>query len=291
MSRVTLGISLALVLWCLTPCFTLAQSQGYGEPEASAPGDRGGYEGGYGGEGGYGERGASAPGEYGGEFRGGEYEQAGEEPTGRGPESWSGRGTKDIEAALDSKLKSPLEYQEQPLNEVIAVLQEEYNIPILFDNAALEEVAISPDTQVTVNLRNITLRSALRLILRQPGLEDLTFVVSDEVLLITTEEKANETLEVKVYRVDDLVTTSKSEFYDSLVETITRCVAYHTWMANDKGEGEIQLMHPGMLIVTNTREVQDQVGDLLQKLRTTRQEIEQHSGGVMMGGEMGLGGP
>ena len=110
-----------------------------------------------------------------------------------------------IEAALDEQLKSPLQYEDQPLNEVIDTLQEEYDIPILFDVAALEEVAIAPETEVTINLRDISLRSALNLMLRQPGLEDLTVVIDEEVLLITTEEKANEKLTVEVYRVDDLI--------------------------------------------------------------------------------------
>ena len=109
-----------------------------------------------------------------------------------------------IQAALREPLKAPLQYEDQPLNEIINTLQDDYDIPIMFDNAALEEVAISPDTEITVNLRNISLRSALNHMLRQPGLEDLTYTIDDEVLLITTEEKANEALKVKVYPVADL---------------------------------------------------------------------------------------
>jgi hypothetical protein len=109
-----------------------------------------------------------------------------------------------IEAALDEPLKSPLQYEDQPLNEVIDVLQDEYDIPILFDMAALEEVAISPDTEITINLRNVTLRSALNLILQQPGLEDLAYFIDDEVLMITTQERANSKLTIEVYRVNDL---------------------------------------------------------------------------------------
>lgn len=110
-----------------------------------------------------------------------------------------------IQTALREPLKAPLDFPELPLNEIINTLQEEYEIPIVFDTAALDEVAISPETEVTVNLRNITLRSALNLMLKQPGIEDLTYVIDEEVLLITTEDRANSTLKVKVYPVADLV--------------------------------------------------------------------------------------
>jgi len=110
-----------------------------------------------------------------------------------------------IQSALREPLKAPLDFTEQPLNEIIETLEEEYEIPIEFDNAALDEVAISPEAEVTVNYRNITLRSALNLMLKQPGLEDLTYVIDEEVLLITTIDRADATLKVKVYPVADLV--------------------------------------------------------------------------------------
>jgi hypothetical protein len=188
---------------------------------------------------------------------------------------------KRIEAVLNEKMKTPLEYENQPLNEVVSALQEEYDIPIMFDTAALEEVAISPDTEVTISLRNLTLRSALNHILRQPGLEDLTYAVNDEVLLITTEEKANERLIVAVYQVDDLVDvdaerkTEKNSPFSPLVKVITQSVEHDTWMANGSGEGEIHLMKPGILVVSQTQNVQIQVVDLLAKLRETRKSIEQ----------------
>ena len=38
-------------------------------------------------------------------------------------------------------------------------------------------------------------------------------------------------------------------------------------MVNESGEGEVRLMQPGMLVVTNTRRVHEQVEELLEKLR------------------------
>ncbi len=110
-----------------------------------------------------------------------------------------------IQAALRETLKTPLDYEAEPLNIVLEAIALEYNIPIVFDKAALDEVAISAESEVTIKLRNVSLKSALNLMLKEPGLDELTYVIDDEVLLITTEEKANETLKVKVYPVADLV--------------------------------------------------------------------------------------
>ncbi len=55
---------------------------------------------------------------------------------------------------------------------------------------------------MTVNLHNISLRSALRLMLKN---FQLTYIIQDEVLMITTKEDAEKALVVKVYPVADLV--------------------------------------------------------------------------------------
>ncbi|MCA9231331.1 MAG: VWA domain-containing protein, partial [Planctomycetales bacterium] len=119
--------------------------------------------------------------------------------------SASSKAEERIQTALREPLKAPLEFVDQPLVDVVAQLVEEYQIPIQFDNSALNEVAISTDTEVNASLSNISLRSALNLMLKAEGLEGLTYVIDEEVLLITTEDRANETLTTKVYPVADLV--------------------------------------------------------------------------------------
>ncbi len=250
-----------LTLLCLAPC-----------ERANA------QYGGRGGEGGYGRGG------YGGEFGGGYGEQSQQRPDRK---NWvsttlsSSKAEEKIEQVLDEQLKSPLQYEDQPLNEVINALQEEYDIPIVFDQQALEEVAISPDTEVSLNLRQIPLRSALNLIFRQPGLEDLTYLITENVLLITTQEKANQRLSVEVYRVDDLLGDysqkrggSRENPYSSLLQVITNSIEHHSWVISGHGEGEIHLLEPGILVISQTKNVQDQIKSLLQKLREMKAEIE-----------------
>ena len=122
-----------------------------------------------------------------------------------------------INTALDQRLKTPLNYDGEQLDIVLAAIADEYDIPIVFDKAALDEVAISPESEVTVNFRNISLQSALKIMFKEPGLEDLCYVVDEEVLLITTQERANETLQTKVYRIDDFECFASIE-YNSWME-------------------------------------------------------------------------
>ena len=221
-------------------------------------------------EGGYGEFGEGA-------YGGGEYgERSEEEP-----------GTEErIYEALDSPLKKPLDFVEVSLNEILEMIEEEYDIPIVFDLAALDEVAISPETEVTIRLREVSLRSALNLMFRQPGAEELAHIIDNEVLLITTLEYAEENLITIPYRVDDLehyppIPNGASAWapYSQLIDTITSCIEIDSWMENGTGQGEIQLIRPGILVVTQTPEVHGRIEDLITELREIHEEMSASSSG------------
>ncbi len=108
-----------------------------------------------------------------------------------------------IAEALSSPLNTTgLDFVEAPLEEVVDFLRTEYGIEIQLDQNALDDLGIGSDEPVTVSLRNISLRSAMRIMLKQL---ELTYIIADEVLLITTEEEAETRLTTKVYSVGDLV--------------------------------------------------------------------------------------
>lgn len=192
-----------------------------------------------------------------------------------------------IEATLDSVLKAPLAFIEVPLQDVIQQFQDEYRFPIIFDNSALNEVAISTETELSISVGNISLRSALDLMFKEPGLEDLTYIIDNEVLLITTEDRANETLLTVVYRVDDFGVslpttqdgTSDHTSYDTLVDAITSCVEFDAWSSNGTGKGELTTLRPGMLVVSQTRSVHRKIEVLLANLREVKSEIEAGTSG------------
>lgn len=187
-----------------------------------------------------------------------------------------------IHNTLLQQLRTPLSYDSEQLDIVLDEISEEYGIPIVFDKSALDEVAISPQSEVSISLRNISLRSALNIMFKEPGLEDLCYVVEDEVLLITTQDTANATLLVQVYRVDDLLTAMPRRFNDvspqndpdQLIDVIIATIEADSWAENGVGDGEIQYLPPGMLVVSQTRRVHERVADLLSKLRATRSQSE-----------------
>ena len=193
---------------------------------------------------------------------------------------------RQIQATLDQPLKTPLYYDEEPLDTVLEAISDEYDLTIVIDEAALDELAISTQSEVSVRVRNISLRSALNLVLKEPGLEDLCHVVEDEVLLITTVERANETLRVLVYRVDDLLDAPTRRFNatsvrgdpDTLIDLIVANVERDAWIENGTGEGELRYYPPGMLIISQTQRVHDQVQELLDKMRHTKHRILADSG-------------
>lgn len=95
-----------------------------------------------------------------------------------------------------------LEFIETSLGDVMSYLEDLHHIQIEIDSQALRDVGLDTDVPITRNLRAISLRSALRLMLREL---DLTYMIRDEVLLITTPEKAEDQLVTRVYPVADLV--------------------------------------------------------------------------------------
>jgi hypothetical protein len=94
------------------------------------------------------------------------------------------------------------QFNESPLRDVKQAIEDQFRIPVEIDARALEDAGLDLDTPVTANLSGVSLRSALK---RMLGPLDLAYIIKDEVLLITTKEKAEENLVVKVYPVADLV--------------------------------------------------------------------------------------
>jgi type II secretory pathway component GspD/PulD (secretin) len=108
------------------------------------------------------------------------------------------------EREIERVLKTPvtLNFTDQPLRAVIEDLRVFKGINIWVDESALQEDSISLDRPVSVKLENISLQSALNLLLRNVH---LTYVIKDEVLQITTHSRARGAQVRAMYPVHDLV--------------------------------------------------------------------------------------
>ncbi|TWT38016.1 hypothetical protein KOR34_29830 [Posidoniimonas corsicana] len=171
-----------------------------------------------------------------------------------------------IRRALDRRLSSSgLDFLDTPLEEVVDFLRNEYEIGIQLDETALDDLGIGTDEHVTVNLRNISLKSALRLMLKQL---ELTYVVADEVLLITTEDEAETRLTVGIYPVSDVASDKNS--LSELAEVITSAIVPETWAINKGGDAELKPLAAGFLVISQTRAVHEELIEFLSALRRAK---------------------
>jgi hypothetical protein len=184
--------------------------------------------------------------------------------------------SKKIEQALAAPLhKAGLDYADQPLQDVVTQLSDEYGIPIHVSKTALKDAGISTDAPVSVSIHNISLRSALRLMLKSL---QLAYVIQDEVLFITTPEDAENDLKVCVYDVRRIA-GDKGEL-TPLMDTISGCVAKETWAKNGKGIAEICSPQPGFLVITQTQAVHNDIRHLLTTLDDMRRDHQSDVGGA-----------
>jgi hypothetical protein len=118
------------------------------------------------------------------------------------------RGSSEQRIFEELDKETSMEFIETPLADVVGYLKDLHGVEIQLDTRALDGVGIGSDTPITRELKGVSLRSALRLMLKDL---DLTYVVKDEVLQITTPEEAEANLVTKVYPVGDLVLPISSQ--------------------------------------------------------------------------------
>ena len=186
-----------------------------------------------------------------------------------------------IERALGTMIEVDL--SDVPLEAAMKSLGEKVNIDIVLDNEGLTAEGVTRDVPVTLQLRQkISLRNALRLILEQHRLKA---GIHASVLRVTT-RAALDPVYVQSYRIRDLVglptrTPGETEIReldsDDLLKLITNVIAPNTWTAVG-GPGAIQKSPRGdSLIISNSRDVHQQITELLRQLRTRSQAIRAES--------------
>ena len=168
-----------------------------------------------------------------------------------------------IRAELDKP--SNIDFIEVPLAAGVDFLKDLHGIQIEVDELALDGLGIGTDTAVTLSLSGVSLRSALDLLLRPM---QLTWVIRNEVLLITSRQRAAKMLEVMVYPVGDL---AAAETPARLIEVIRATVQPGSWRAEQvekSGPGALAYLPAAQVLVcANSRAVQEDVAGLLAELR------------------------
>jgi type II secretory pathway component GspD/PulD (secretin) len=110
------------------------------------------------------------------------------------------RAQQEIERKLNEYVS--IGFENKPLDQVLKDLQTTHMVNIVPDKPAMAESLISLDQPMSIALDKIPLKSALNLILHDAK---LTYVIRDDVILVTTEKYSKDRLVSKVYQVTDLV--------------------------------------------------------------------------------------
>ena len=165
-----------------------------------------------------------------------------------------------IRATLSDETSS--RFIDTPLVEAIQAISSMHNIPIVVDRRALEEIGLSHDTPVNIELKNVSLLSFLRLMLRDL---DLTYMIKDEVLQITTVESAEQNLATRMYRIpNELVPKA-----DQIMLAMQSAVVPGTWNTTGGPSTAVSIDH--VLIVSTTSDVHHQVENFLNTLIETHE--------------------
>ncbi len=170
----------------------------------------------------------------------------------------------------------------QPLNAVLSTFAGQAGIACTIDQRALEAAGVGVDTAVTISSPgNLSARANLDRMLKQL---QLTWIICDESLCVTTADEANNRCTARVYPVADLVmfsdgtsrgglaTRSRNDQadFDSLIQVITSTIQPSTW-DDVGGMGSIKGFDPSLsLVVSQTREAHEEIGLLLAALRKSR---------------------
>ncbi|QDT99490.1 hypothetical protein [Gimesia aquarii] len=187
-------------------------------------------------------------------------------------------------------------FPEIPLKEVTTYFTDLHNVPIKIQSKALENLGISAEEPVDVELSKISLKNALLQILDPL---ELTFVVDREMILITSKDRASEMMKTRVYPVGDFCSTpddynaleavirnarlAEAEWKPSGISGLSPAITtYGSAVKVDayKYDGGTISMLPQSksLVISQTYHAQNAIVDLLTQLRQARADQQKTSG-------------
>lgn len=168
-----------------------------------------------------------------------------------------------VEEEIRQALNKPMqcEFQETELRDVVSQVRDTLQIPVAIDVKAFEHAGIDVEAPVTFSAENVSARSALRRLLDR---YDLTWIVRDECLLITTKDMAAENLVHRIYPVPCGFASDGNVY--SLVDLVQKLIEPTTWSTVGL-YGTIQVPNDGrLLMISQTEKVHEDIEALLRSL-------------------------
>jgi len=172
--------------------------------------------------------------------------------------------TGEIEQRILNELdkETNVDFVEMPLKDVIIYLSELHDIPLIVLGNKLRDASISADTPITKTLRGISLRSALRLILKDL---ELTYAIRDQAIVVTTPEDAEWRMRTVAWPIDDELVGENSDF-EALAKLVVSTIDPGCWREFG-GPGLIHRLDDRWLVVQQSSAIIEEVGFLLDTLR------------------------
>lgn len=183
------------------------------------------------------------------------------------------RETELLRATRESM--TSLSFVETPLADVVDFLREASKLPFDLDRPALEEEGINGDTPVSIEVSDVGLDDALYLLL---GQYNLTWIVKNDVILITSMLTADNELRPLSYPVGDLVVLSDGDqrwsvFQCELQDLIQNTISPNSW-SSVGGAGTVQYFPASQcLMVNQTHTVHEQLAAQLAMLRESSDRL------------------
>lgn len=193
----------------------------------------------------------------------------------------------EAEKRAQDVLDSPvtLDFQDAPLGSVIAAISQQKKLSIMLD-LSLQDEGIDANTPVTVQVKDVPVRSALRVLLRPM---DDVFYIDDAVLYLATSAAAEDHQALRFYYVKQLVDepavaaspelllgwpgtpgadVPTSDSYDILIHLIKTMAEPDSW-DDVGGPGSIEkLPQWHCLLISQTEAVHRQVVEVFKMLDT-----------------------
>lgn len=166
-------------------------------------------------------------------------------------------GYRRIHAALESF--DDFDIADRSIATVARELSARYEIQIHVNASELELLGLAVESPLGLKLSQVRLRSALNLMLEP---YELTYMVRNDVLEITSQDSANDNPANEVYRLPIRLSGVAGEHFVALIE---RVVDPDSWMVNG-GTNEIMVFANQLLVVSAPTSTQYKVQELLAKV-------------------------
>jgi hypothetical protein len=178
---------------------------------------------------------------------------------------------KEIQQALEKQIS--LHFEDARLIDVIKHIASSSNISFVLDHMGLEEEGLTSDTIVSIDLDGIRLKSALSNLLKPRRLD---YIIEDEVLKITSKNRAQGPMNTVTYPVGNLLAAPSTDHAaissETLISLITSFVEPDSWSERG-GRGVIaNYEKTHSLVVRQTDQGHEKIKKLLETLRDVKQD-------------------